>query len=224
VSNANASIRKLNSLLKSLPAASPRALPDADNVLAVLVQSFLLWESTTDKALAAYQKVLDHVVDFNDLRVCMPHETAEVLGARYPRAQDRCERLRATLRDIYLREHAVDLSSLTGMGKRDVKKYIESLDGVTTYVAGRVQLLCYQVHSIPVDEQLRAALIAEGAADESQNVADLAGWLARQIKSEEGLRAHQAFQAWIDRGPGKLPRRRSTTKKKTSRKPARSPG
>ena len=34
--------------------------------------SFLMWESTTSKAQSAFERVLDSVVDFNELRVCMP--------------------------------------------------------------------------------------------------------------------------------------------------------
>lgn len=213
--------KKLTSLLKKLPVSSPPELPDAHDPVAVLVQSFLMWETTTDKALTAYAKIHEHVVDFNDLRVCMPHEIAEMIGVRYPRALDRCERLRAALRDVFLREHTVGLDSLGEMGKREVKKYIDTLDGVTPYVAGRVQLVCYEAHAIPADEQLRAALIAEGAADSGHTVAELSNWLARQIKAEDALAAHYAFQDWIDSGKAKTRGGKPTRKKKTTRRPGR---
>ncbi|MCZ6783008.1 MAG: hypothetical protein O7G30_06825, partial [Proteobacteria bacterium] len=67
----------------------------------------------------------------------------------------------------------------------------------------RVMLLCYDAHGIPVDDQLRAALIENGAADSSADVDDLSSWLARQIKAGDGAAVHYALQAWIDGGGGK---------------------
>src|SRR5438552_5300201 len=119
-----------------------------------MVFSFLLWESTTDKAMAGYARLFEHLVDFNDLRVSLPHETAEILGPRYPRVLDRCQRLRAALRTIYIREHAVHLNILKDTGKRDARKYIESLEGIVPFVASRVLVLSFETHAIPVDDQL----------------------------------------------------------------------
>lgn len=170
--------------------------------IAVLIHSFLLWEATSDQAAAAMQKLTGHVVDYNDLRVCLPHETVELIGSRYPRALDRCQRLRAVLNDIYRREHAVRLDSLREQGKRDVKKYTETLEGVVPYVSARLQLLCFDTHAIPVDDQLRAYLIEEGAADVSAELVEFSGWLARHIKADDGLAAHHALQRWVDAKAG----------------------
>ncbi|MCZ6837352.1 MAG: hypothetical protein O7G85_16370 [Planctomycetota bacterium] len=226
MSNANACGKKLTSLLKKLPTSEPPVFPDADDPVAVLLMSFLLWETTTEKALGAYQKIVDQIVDFNDLRVCMPLEVMEMIGVRYPKAQERCERIRASLRDIFLREHTVNLDSLKSMGKREIKKYIDLLNGMTPYVSNRVQLLSYEVHGIPVDEQLFLALVSEGVADSGQSVTDLSNWLARQIKSEDGLKTHIAFQQWVESDRGKSQSASKTASKsgskKTTRKSAKS--
>ena len=219
--NATQNVKKLNSLIKKLAKPAPTVFPDGDDSIVVLVQSFLMWEATTEKALIAYQRIIDDVVDFNDLRACMPFEVADMIGARYPKALERCERLRATLRDIYRGEHAVCFEALRDKGKRDIKKYIDSLDGITPYVASRVQLTAFDVHSIPVDEQLRLRLVAAEVVDAKQSVGDLTNWLARQIKAEEGQAVHAAFQAWMDTPQGKTTRgakRSTSSKKKTTKK------
>lgn len=214
--NATACMKQLNAVLKKLPATTPEDLPDQDDPVAVLVQSFLMWEAATEKARMAYERLRERVVDFNDLRQCMPHEMEEYFGARYPLSSERCQRLRATLRNVYMREHSVTLESLRSMGKRDVKKYIESLEGMTPYVAARVMLLCFDTHAIPVDEQLRTQLIAAGASDESADVAALSAWLARQVKASQGRAVAAGLQAWIDEVGGKAPSKGG--KKKTSKK------
>src|SRR5688500_18082658 len=109
VKNASASAKKFAALLKKIgpcsgppmmmsapqqaveagaaPAAVEQPQPTVRTAdpLAALVVSMLLWDSTTDKAIAAYERLMEGSVDFNDLRVCMPQETIELIGPRYPR-------------------------------------------------------------------------------------------------------------------------------------------
>lgn len=216
--NAPVATKKFAALLKRIGSVTPPAFPTPEDPIAVLVMSFLLWESTTEKALAAYDRVMGNVVDFNDLRVCMPHETVEYVGVRYPRALDRAQRLRAVLRNIYLREHAVTLAKLSGAGKREARKYIESLEGMIPYVAARTAAICFDTHLIPVDDQLRTLLIADDISDNSVENAELGGWLAAQVKAGEAAATHYALQSWVDSQMERSGGERRTT---SSRKPVR---
>jgi endonuclease III len=221
VKNATACAKQLTAILKKLPDGGADELPEQDDPIAVLVQSFLMWEASTAKARVAYDRLRERVVDFNDLRMCMPHELEEYLGSRYPLAGERSQRLRATLRNIFMREHAVTLESLHSMGKRDIKKYVESLEGMTPYVAARLMLLCFDTHAIPVDEQLRSQLVAAGAADESADVGELAAWLGRQVKANQGQAVAAGLQAWIDEVGGKAKTTARGGRKKTTKKTAK---
>ena len=199
MTDARRSAQNLTRLLKSFakqPAVT--AIEPADEI-AVLVQSFLMWDSTTAKANAAYKRLLEHVVDFNDLRVSMPQETVERIGPRYSRALERCQRLRAVLRHIFKREHDMTLRRLHALGKREIKKYLRSLDGIAPYVADRVTLLCFETHCIPVDERLRRALQNAGVCDETVELTELASWLARRVKATDATTAHRALQGLADR-------------------------
>ena len=194
------STKKLNGLLRKLmKQAPPVESNESVDPVEVLVKSFLIWESTTTKATAAYKRIMDQVVDFNDLRVSMPDELVEWIGPRYPMALERCKRLRASLRDTFKREHAVNLDRLHGLGRREVKQYLRSLDGISPYAADRVTLLCFDAHCMPVDQRLRRALIKEGTCRESIEIADLSSWLARHVKAADGAVTHSALQAWSDR-------------------------
>jgi endonuclease III len=229
--SATDSAKALNDLLKKLGVPEPVEYPDARDPVAVLVMSMLLYESNTTKAVAAYQKLRTAVVDFNELRVCMPQELTDCVGVRYPLASERCQRLRAALNDIFRREHDVKLAHLSGIGKREVKKYIESLDGITPYAAARVQLLCFDTHAMPADEQLRALLIGAAVIEDSLDVVEVGNWLTRYVKAGEGAAAHSAMQQWVDtgkpvlgkpgRGAGRTGKTRAaTTGKTTRRKPS----
>jgi len=194
--------KKLTALLRKIGAPPPPQLPgigpEADP-LVCLVVSVLLWDASTEKARAAYDRLMSHVVDLNDLRVCLPHETLDMIGPRYPKALDRCQRLRAMLRDIYLREHAVSLQRLATTARREARKYLESLEGVVPYAANRVLVLCFETHQMPVDDQLRTHLIDAGVAEASVEIPELSVWLAQHIRAGDGPAAHYALQRWVEK-------------------------
>ena len=216
--------KKFAGLLRKLK-KSPLPDPEESNdAIEILIKSFLIWDSTTAKASAAYKRIMDQVVDYNDLRVTMSHEIAEWIGPRYPRAQERCQRIRAALQHTYKREHAVSLDRLHNLGRREVKHYLRSLDGITPYVADRVTLLCFEAHCVPVDERLRQALIAAAVCHDTVTVNDLSSWLARQVKAANGTATHHALQVWSDSpgsggsGPSSSRRRGTTASKKKTAK------
>ena len=222
--NATTAARNLKSLLRKIGNA-PTPAPGPEGPLEVLVESFLMWECTTERAATAYERIFGHVVDFNDLRVTMPHELVEVIGERFPLALERSQRLRAALRDIYMREHSMSLDRLRTLGKREVKKYMESLDGVVPYVSSRLLLLCFETHAVPVDDQLRSRLVEADVVTDEVETSELASWLARQIKATKGAQTHRDLQAWVDksgswsgsRSKKTTPASRKTTKKKTAK-------
>jgi len=217
--------RNFNALLRKLGKSEPPLLAQQDSV-DVLVMSCLLWNCTSAKAKTAYRRIQQRVVDFNDLRVSMPGEIAAFFGGRYPQAEDRSQRIRAVLRHIYNREHAVSLQRLHSMGKREIKKYLRSLDGIVPFVADRVMLLCFGTHCIPVDENLYRALLQAGACDDTADLWELSSWLSRQIKASEAVQTHFALQTWVDRGPrqtrpqSSTPRGAKPTSTKTGRRTA----
>jgi endonuclease III len=229
VKDARRSATNFTRLLKKIGKSPATAPAETDDAVTVLVKSFLLWDATTGKATAAYKRLMERVVDFNDLRVSMPHEILECIGPRYPRALERCQRLRAALRHTYKREHAVSLERLGNMGKREVRKYLRSLDGIAPYVADRVMLLCFDTHCIPVDGRLRRALVKAAVCDDAVEVSELGSWLARHVKASDAAAIHQALQAWADRGPrpsdhrarpvGRPPPRRGRRKPPEARAP-----
>jgi len=186
-------------VLKKPVRALPAEFVQSSDPVTTLVQSFLLWECPADKALLAYQRIQSSVVDFNELRVCLPHETLEILGPRFPRAEERAQRLRASLNDLYRREHAVNLDRVAALGKREAKQYVDSLEGIVSYVANRLSLLSFGVHGVPADERLRDALASAGIVEPTAHPDEVSNWLGRTIKAEKGVDAHHRLQAWVEK-------------------------
>ncbi len=169
-----------------------------DAILRELVRSYLLWESTTAKADAAMRRIDGAVVDINELRVCLTDEVVAILGMGLSRVEERATRLRATLHDIFQREHRLRLSHLADRSRKDARQYLMSLSNVPEFVAARVALLRLGIHAMPVDERTLACLKHAKAVDPDTDITTAAAHLDRAIKSGEGPMSHRAIQAWVD--------------------------
>lgn len=210
--NSAACAKKFKALIRKQAAAE--ATPCDDGPTGELIYSSLLWNATSRQAGAAYKRMLRSVVDFNDLRHNHAAETIDLLGASYPLAAERAKRLRAMLRSIYLREHDVTLEVLATLSKAECRQYLETLAGVSPFVANRVLAICCDVAAMPVDDRARECLIAAGAADESVSVPDLAVWVTRQVKAADMVPTLAKLQKWVESQPKRRPARKKTPSRK----------
>ncbi len=216
--SSNDPTRRLNSLLRRLraghpdsavePASALSPVPEwAEAVLDEFLLSFLMWESTTARARAALRRLRECVVDYNELRVCLPHELSDLVGDRYPRTPERAERLHAALTDLYRREHAMSLARLVEASKRDAGAYLASLEGVPPYVGARVLLVALGGHALPVDERLLVQLVSEGIFEAGTTVEAAQSWLDRHVRAPDAVTTHLLLQQWSDEGPAKKERK-----------------
>jgi hypothetical protein len=217
VKNTAACAQKFRALLKKLEKGQdPTPVSDGDPV-STLIYSSLLWEATVSDATTAFDKLMKSVVDYNELRVLLAHDVIDIIGEDYPKADERARRLRAMLRDIYVREHEVTLESLSSLGKKDTKVYLESLEGMVSFVSSRIQLLHYEGRCVPVDEQLRELLIEESAVDASAKSMEITNWMTRQIKADQDLEVAGQLQQWSDNESQR--QRRNAARRVTRKKP-----
>ncbi len=171
-----------------------------------LLFDLLLFEASIDQANAAYPRLIAGVVSLNDLRVTTPDEIHALLGDKYPLGLERATRIRAALADIHKRFHAVDLTPLLELQKREARALLESLDGVPPFAAHRLALLRLDIHALPVDERLASLLHTQGTLDDAHTPVDKASsFLEHHIRAADATKAHALLQAWSDRD-GKAPR------------------
>ena len=123
--------------------------------------------------------------------------------------------MRATLNDIYNREHSVSLESLGAMNKRDARAYLDSLEGIPPYVAARTFLIGLGGHAFPLDERLMGVLAAEEALAETDagDLVTASTWLERQVRSGDAAPALHALEAYAAKPASSRPKRKSVTKK-----------
>ena len=202
--NAKVAAARLAALLQRLRrerGATPPSPPAGSGLppLEQLVFSFLLWEAPQAKALAAYRRLLDRVVDCNDLRVCLDEEIVAAIGEKYPFAAERTARLKAVLHAVHRRHHAVTLDDLIGMRIEDARSCLTRLDGMPPFVAARVRLVCLGDPVVPVDERLHRLLTRRRIlSDPATGVAEVEAWLTRRVKPSEAATVHSLLMQWAD--------------------------
>ena len=201
---------KFSALIKRHEQPQHTADPNAVDPVALLISSFLMYDAPSHMAEAAMQKIRSATVDFNEFRVSLVEEMVQIIGVRYPRAEERCKAMRRVLYDIFRNRHAVSLAHLEGHPKQHIRQYLDNLDGMIAFVSNRVGLLRYGVHAIPVDQTTYELLIDEGALSPTVSLSDAAGVLERNIRAGHGLESYFALQAAADKrhaaGPKATPK------------------
>lgn len=190
-----------------------------DGPLHELVYSFMLWEASHELAGGAVSGLLEAFVDYNELRICYPEEMVPALGAKYPRAEERCARLHAALHDIFVRENGVSLARLRDQGKRDARAFLGALEGVPGFVAARVAVVSLGAHAFPVDDRISAILLGAGVGEEDTSNDELSGRLERLLRAGEALPAYLVLEAEAGTASADKPkaktRRTKSSKSKT---------
>lgn len=212
--NATEFAKKFKKFRKSLPSVD--ITTSEHGVIGEVIYAHLLWNATAKQAAAACKRLISAAVDLNDLRMNHVFETVELIGLNYPYAEDRAKRLKVVLNSIYRREHGVHILSLDGAGKRDVRDYFDTLEGITPFVSNRVCAIFYGVATMPVDDHTLALLIANDLVHEQSSITDAASWLARQAKAGEICDLHASLHAWTESQP--TPKQRNLEKKVAKKK------
>jgi hypothetical protein len=210
--------KSINAFLAKLPKGDTPPPPDERTAIEELVYSFLLWESSVQRADNAFKRCQSSFVDLNDLRVSRSNEVQAVLGKTYPLLEERVERLQASLHEIYIREYEVSLAQLDELSKRDARRYLESLEGMVPFVAARVMLFKLGAHAVPIERRLLEKLIEEGVLEADTDIAKAQGALERHIKADDATAAALKLQSFSEGATAPPARSNSGSKKRTASK------
>jgi endonuclease III len=188
----------LNKIVKRLIKAAPTGHAEKLEPLARLVRAFLEFDCDSNRLLAAEERIMTSVVDFNELRVTPAIELAASLGVRYPFAESRCAMLHRTLQSIFDREHQMSLDGLHQMKKADIRKYLQTLAGMNAYVEAVVALECFDVAAAPVDIKLQLWLVTKDCFPADMPLPEIQHLLEKHIRAGDMLKFHRGARKEID--------------------------
>ena len=209
--------------------------PGVTDATQVLIQSFLVWEWNGSRASSTWARMVEDVTDLNELRVTVVDDYLEYFGGGCPRAEERADRLRATLRGVFHREHSTDLSGPAGGPKKEFREYLDSLEGMTPFVAARTALIAAGSHAVPVDERTLRLLVKSGVVDADATIDSASQTLSRLVTAAQGMDTHLALQMLSEKEratpvmdlpgtvaeePSSKKSKSSSAKKKATAKPA----
>jgi hypothetical protein len=158
-------------------------------------------DAPESKAREALDRLRGMVVDYNELRVVAPIELAEALGD-YPGARLKCEDVSRALNSIFAHEHAVSLEHLADLPKKEMRAYLDQIEGLEPYTRARIQLQGLQRHAIPLDEAMWAYARQAQIVDGRCPLAEAQQFLERQVPEKDALEfvALLKRQAWAELG------------------------
>jgi hypothetical protein len=190
---------------------------NADPLVHQLVYSMLLWESSHRAAGEGLGRLLEGVVDYNELRVCSLLELRDMLPRDFPRREERADRLLCTLNAIFLEENGLSLMTLQTLPKREARQYLDAIDALPAFGAARVMLIGLGGHAFPADDRLAAILRDAGALapdfPTDLPAADLVARLERAVRAADAPRVYALLESEADHRPSHSP---------SSERPARS--
>jgi hypothetical protein len=215
---------QLKKMINRLQRSGGRAVePEILDVTSELILGCLSEYNTENKARAALNKLRNHFVDINELRVSKSSEVIKVIGKNTVEARPTAERILQVLRQAFTQKHTMDLESLHQLGKREAKTFFESMEGITPYVVARVMMRGLDGHAFPLHESMLKMLRAEEVVDPQASPEEVQGFLERQITSARIHKVYTLLRRHTDHFKGdkslstkaaKKAKKKTSTKKK----------
>jgi endonuclease III len=188
----------LRKTIARLAKAAPARRPEPVDPLTRIIRAFLEYDCDESRTAIAERKILETMVDFNELRVTPAIELAALLGVRYPFAESRCAGLHRTLQSIFDREHHMRLERIKEMKKNEIRPYFQSLAGITPYVEAAVSVDCFGIPAAPVDTKLLLWLISKDALPEGIDIRTAQQVIERHLKGGEAEEFFHGSRREID--------------------------
>lgn len=177
--------RKLKKAYASFRGAADGSVPESTDPVEQLILAVLSQQASRVRAQRALKQIQNDMVDYNELRVSSPAEVSESISRNIPRSVQCAKVMLRLLNEIYHREFTVSLESLRGRGIREVKQYLDSLEGITPYVTASVILWSLGGHAIPVNDLVHAWLVQQDLVHPDATPAEVQSFLERHVSAAD---------------------------------------
>jgi endonuclease III len=165
----------------------PKAERDAGRltVLKAVVYGVCHEDTTREQANQALSRFEDEFFDWNEVRVSSVEEIQEVL-AGIPDAEQRAQRIRKFLRQLFNRTYGFSLDALTRKPLKEALKVLQTYEAFSSdFVTATVVQQALGGHAIPVDNSVRRVLERLGFTESSTSA--LRSVLERAIPKNRGV-------------------------------------
>jgi len=214
-------IRQLYRQLKhSLPGTEK---PTYDEPLDSLVYAIVSENTSLSEARSATRRVSEHFADLNDLRVSKADELIEVLGFNAAAAKQAASAISVLLSAVFQSSNSVSLKGLKQTGKRQARKKLEQLEGLSNFAVNYCVLTALQGHAVPITKKMVNYLRTNNLVHPEADEKEIEGFLAKQIRAEKTYEFYALLRRAAEAGHdiSKLKKKedkKAETKKQTKKK------
>ena len=133
-----------------------------------------------------YKRMQSHFMDLNDLRVSRSEEILDVMNDHSESAQTAAQLVSRILNQVYDRYDTMSLAVLKNTGKRQGRKELEELDGMSRFAVDYCFVTALGGHAIPLTEPMKSLLRREELIHPEATDDEIHGFLERQIPAADG--------------------------------------
>lgn len=126
-------------------------------VLEQVILGILREGTTSAKAEQAFRALQTSFFDWNEIRVSMVREVADVL-ADLPDPDDRASRIINFLQEVFETTYSFDLESLHKKGLKMAEKQLQRFQGVNPFAVAYAMQTALGGHALPVDQPMARVL------------------------------------------------------------------
>lgn len=159
--------------------------PSFDKPLDALVYAVIAEHASRSETTRILKAFEGHFVDTNDLRVSRSEEVLEVIGTNAPWARKVAKALPRALNALFNLYDGLTVAPLMDVGKRQARKTLAELEGVSRFAADYFVLVVLGGHAIPLTEGMLSYLRSNELVHPDADDEDITGFLERQISASE---------------------------------------
>lgn len=191
-------IEKLfKTLKKDISAVAPVSYGEPIDAIVYAFISAFTTEANVGKIL---KRIAGHFVDINDLRVSRPEEIAEVFGDMSEPAIASAQSMTMVLNAIFEKYDKVSLSGLTDEGKRQARKDLGEIPGMTPFAVAYTFLTALDGHAIPLTDAMIGYLKQNELVHPESTPQEIESFLERQISAADAYTFYALLRAEAEGG------------------------
>lgn len=178
---------KVAKLLKTLKRKYGKAeMPTYADPIEAVVDALVSECMTQAAAARTFKRMKTHFVDLNDLRVSRKEEILDVFKDTSEAAEKSAASITQVLNALFEKQNTVTLEALRHEGKRQAKKVLEEIPGITPFAVSYSFVTALDGHAIPLTAAMLDYLRANDLVHPEATEHEIAGFLERQIAAADG--------------------------------------
>ncbi|MCC6239916.1 MAG: hypothetical protein IT448_06440 [Phycisphaerales bacterium] len=172
--------------------------------LVALIMAVLSYDVEDERAQSAWQAFDRVFVDPNELRVATELELQDLMGQRYPAAEQRAAALVSILNAIFEREHTLNLERVKELRKAEIRQFFRDLPGMTPFIEAYTFTYGFEgTGAVAVDQCIVDFLVSQELLPADSSHADAQKFVEHHVKADESYSAYAVLRAMALASPTK---------------------